>query len=203
MSIFKKILCMGLLCSLMACATSHKKDDSEKQVDLKKEQVVLNNPLIDAKGFADDTLRALEVRQGRLLSEIDFVRMAQEKDTIILDARRVNRFAQAHVADAINLPFTEFSIASLAKVVPNKHSRILIYCNNNFDTEPKSPQYKNASEYLQAMKVAMFSKSVRSPLNLPTYVSLYSYGYDNIYELGVAINPLQTNMRFEGSLINQ
>ena len=203
MSIFKKILSICLLCSLMACTTLHNKDDSDKQVNIKKEQTILNNPLIDAKGFADDTSRALEVRQGHLLSEIDFVRMAQEKDTIILDARSANRFAQAHVADAINLPFTEFSVASLAKIVPNKHSRILFYCNNNFDTEPKSVQYENANEYLQAMKVAMFAKSVRSPLNLPTYVSLYSYGYDNIYELGVAVNPLQTNMRFEGSLINQ
>jgi hypothetical protein len=170
------------------------------------------NPLIDAEAFMNDTSSALALRQTRLLSETSFVLMSREPNTIVLDARSSERFRQAHMNSAINLPFTEFSIDALAKIIPNKNTRILIYCNNNIDTEPNiksilSPtsstdtQLKNVDIDSEAMRTAFFGKSRASPLNLPTYASLYSYGYRNVYELGVAVDPLQTQLKFEGELI--
>jgi hypothetical protein len=90
-----------------------------------------------------------------------------------------------HIAGAINLPFTDFSAASLAKVIPAKDTKILIYCNNNFLGD----------------QLAMVSKSAPASLNLSTYTSLKAYGYTTIYELGPLLDVKKTAIPFAGSEI--
>ena len=46
-------------------------------------------------------------------------------------------------------------------------TRILIYCNNNF-TDNVAP---------------VMVKRIQLALNVPTFINLYGYGYENIYEL--------------------
>ena len=60
---------------------------------------------------------------------------------------------------------------------------ILIYCNTNFMNEPR----------------AFPSKMAPASLNLSTYVSLYSYGYTNVYELGPYVDIKQSKIEFVGS----
>ena len=72
---------------------------------------------------------------------------------------------------------------SLAKVLPDRNTRILIYCNNNFA----------GAEGPFPMKAASAS------LNLATYIALYNYGYRNVYELGPLIDIKASRLTFESS----
>ena len=78
-------------------------------------------------------------------------------------------------------PFTDFTADSLAKVIPAKDAKILIYCNNNFEGSP----------------VSFASKAPSASLNISTYTSLRSYGYTNIFELGPLLNVHTTSKPFE------
>ena len=128
----------------------------------------LDNPAIDMAGFLSISEEAAAHRESRRVSEADFLRMAGEPGTIILDARSREAYDLLHVEGAINLPFPDIAIASLAELIPDKQTRILIYCNNNFRNDER----------------AFASKLAPASLNLSTFVSLYTYGYRNIYELG-------------------
>jgi hypothetical protein len=114
------------------------------------------------------------------VSEEDFIRMSEEPDTIILDARSQQKFEELHIRGAINLSFPDIAIESLKQTIPNRNTRILIYCNNNF---------VNAQR-------AFPSKIARASLNLSTYIALYSYGYRNVYELAPLVDIKTTKLTF-------
>jgi len=124
---------------------------------------------IDFAGFMDLGDEVFELRDERLLTLQAFNDMAETPNTIILDARSRYAFEEGHIEGAVNLPFSDFTEDKLADVIPSKDTRILIYCNNNFsdDAEP------------------IPLKRVSLALNIPTFINLYGYGYENIYELGV------------------
>jgi len=42
-------------------------------------------------------------------------------------------------------------------------------------------------------------KAIASALNLSTFVSLHTYGYRNVYELGPAIDVASSRLAFAGS----
>lgn len=134
-------------------------------------------------GFLRDASAAASHRTNRLLDQKKFLQMSSEKDVVILDARSADKFARLHVKGAINLPFTDFTAESLAKILAAKNTRILIYCNNNFDNAPFS----------------MTMKSAPASLNLSTLVSLRTYGYTNVYELGGYIDVKQSELPFAGN----
>ena len=138
------------------------------------------NPAIDMPGYLQISREAAEHREPRRVSEEEFIRMSREPGTVVLDARSRERFDQLHVKDAISLPFPDIAIESLAAAIPDKNTRILIYCNNNFaNAEGPFP-----------LKIA------RASLNLSTYIALYSYGYRNVYELGPLIDLKASKLRF-------
>jgi hypothetical protein len=126
------------------------------------------NPAIDMKGYLQISQEAAAHRATRRLTVEEFLRMSKEPGTIVLDARSKDKYEMLHVEGAINLPFTDIAIESVKRVIPDKNTRILIYCNNNFVNNER----------------AFESKLPRASLNLSTYIALYTYGYRNIYELG-------------------
>lgn len=143
------------------------------------------NPAIDMKGFLAASREAAAMRATHRISEDQFLRMAAEPGTIVLDARSREKFDEMHVAGAVNLSFSDITIDSLAVLIPDKTTRALIYCNNNFvNAEKPFP-----------------SKIARASLNLSTYVALYSYGYRNVYELAPQLDPATARLRFEGALV--
>jgi phage shock protein E len=148
-------------------------------------QPPIPNPLIDYAGFQKIVDTADQERESRRLTEDAFLAMMNEPGTVVLDARSSAMYQLRHIKGAANLPFTDFSAASLAGVVPGKDTKILIYCNNNFRNDP----------------VAMFSKVATASLNLSTYTSLKSYGYDKIYELGPLLDVNTTKIPFDGTEI--
>ncbi len=141
------------------------------------------NRLIDYQAFQKIVVESGQERESRRLTEADFLDMLAKGDLILLDARSDSRYALRHVKGAVNLPFTEFTEAALAKIIPTKDTKILIYCNNNFDGSP----------------IAFASKQPSTSLNLSTYVALKGYGYTNIYELGPLLDIATTKIPFAGS----
>jgi phage shock protein E len=140
------------------------------------------NPLIDYTGFVESAARLEPVRNDNLISEDEFLRMAGEPNTVILDARTPERFAQLHVKGAISLPLTDFTAANLAKLIPDKATRILIYCNNNFNNEPLN----------------FAAKGVTVALNIQTFINLHAYGYSNVKELAPLLDVATTKIPFAG-----
>ena len=130
------------------------------------------NPLIDYDAFAAHVAAVQRVRESRRISEAEFMRMAREPGTVVLDARSERLYALRHVKGAVNLSFPEFTEASLAHAIPRKDTRILIYCNNNFEND--------------APPVVL--KRIQLALNIQTFINLYGYGYKNVYELGDVVN---------------
>ena len=145
------------------------------------------NENIDMAGHLRASLEAAEHRRSRRVSEAEFLRMSQEPHTVILDARSRQRYDELHIKGAINLSFPDMTIRSLEETIPDKTTRILIYCNNNFLNAP----------------TAFPSKMALASLNLSTYSTLYMYGYRNIYELGPLIDIWQTKLPLEGSLASE
>lgn len=144
-----------------------------------------SNRLIDYDGFLQNAANVGKLRQERRIAEAEFVRMAAEPGTIVFDARSDSKFALLHVKGARHLSLPDVTAAELAKVIPDKSSRILIYCNNNFENEPN----------------ALPGKMATASLNLYTFNTLYSYGYSNVYELGPLIDIKKSILTFEGSLV--
>jgi hypothetical protein len=127
---------------------------------------------IDFVGFQSLTLEVQDYRASRLVTLETFQAMAGEPDTIILDARSAEAYRAGHIEGAINLSFTDFTAESLAAAIGDPDTRILIYCNNNFEND--------------APPVMM--KAVELALNIQTFINLYGYGYRNVYELGDVVN---------------
>ncbi len=141
------------------------------------------NPLIDYAGHRETVKRVESLRESRRLSEADFLAKSREPGTVVLDARSGPMFALLHLAGAVNLSFPDFTEESLAKVIPAKDTRVLIYCNNNFLGSPR----------------AMPTKVISTSLNISTYVALTSYGYTNVYELGPLLDVKKTMLPLVGT----
>ena len=141
------------------------------------------NPLIDYAGFEKQVSVVGALRAMHRVSENEFIEMARDPDTVVLDARSAEKFALLHIKGARNLSLPDVTEEELAKVIPSKTTRVLIYCNNNFTNEPK----------------AFPSKNLRASLNIYTFNVLASYGYENVYELGPLLNINRTRLQFEGT----
>ena len=140
------------------------------------------NPAIDMDGYLAVAAEAAAYRQSHRVSEDDFIRMSREPGTIILDARSRAKFDELHVKGAINLPFPDIAVATLRDTIPDKNTRILIYCNNNFrNAERPFPE-----------------KAARAALNISTFITLYGYGYRNVYELAPLVDIKESKLEFEG-----
>lgn len=147
-------------------------------------------------------------RASRLVSLDTFLKMSKEPGTIILDSRSAFRYQRIHLKGAKHLSFTDFTQGNLAEVIPSPDTRILIYCNNNFDgnqTDFASKVAVRIPSPSQAIntQIAAQEKPLMMALNIPTYVNLYGYGYRNVYELNELVNVTDSRIKFEGSIVDQ
>ena len=178
----RPLLAFVLMSALGACASTPRLAAPPPTPD-----PALANPAIDMDGFLDVARDAASHRQNRRLTEAQFLAMMAEPGTIVLDARSAERYAQLHVRGAVNLSFPDIAIESLARVLPDKDARILIYCNNNFSGN----------------EVAFATKAAPASLNLSTYATLYGYDYRNVYELGPQVAVNESTLPFEGSMARE
>lgn len=130
------------------------------------------NPLIDYPGFVELAGKVGEYREARRLPWDEFAARALADGAILLDARSETAFAQGHIDGAINLPLPDFTADRLAEVLgPDTSRPVYIYCNNNF-ADDRPP---------------VVTKKVELALNIPTFINLVGYGYQNVWELGEVI----------------
>jgi hypothetical protein len=156
------------------------------------------NPNIDMNAFLANAQAAATHRESRRLSEDDFVKTSREPSVIILDARSKEMYDLLHVKGAINLSFPDIDAESVKKVLPDKDAKILIYCNNNFTPAPgvKNPPRGPADPKVAA---AFKGKGPAVSLNLSTQVTLFNYGYKNVYELAPLVDPAATKLELVSS----
>ena len=81
------------------------------------------------------------------------------------------------------MSFPYIAVDTLRRTIPDLATRILIYCNNNF-SYAESP---------------FATKLPAASLNLSTYITLYTYGYRNVYELGPQLDLERSVLRFEST----
>jgi hypothetical protein len=139
------------------------------------------NPAIDMQGYLRVANEAAAHRASRRVTEAEFVRLSREPGTVVLDARSAARYAELHVKGAVNLSFPDITVESLQRTLPDRETRILIYCNNNFSDAPGAFPAKRAD----------------ASLNLSTYIALYSYGYRNVYELAPLLALADSKLEWE------
>jgi hypothetical protein len=145
-------------------------------------------------------------RAKRLIDLNTFLEMSREPNTVVFDARSDFRFGRKHLKGAKHLSFSDFTVDNLRRLIPDTSTRVLIYCNNNFDGDqvdfatkmmPRfdEPPRARESQILGNRKPLMLA------LNIPTFINLYGYGYRNVYELGELVNIDDPRITFEGSVV--
>ena len=174
-----------ILATIAALAPLHAAEQSARQSVFPARGIP--NELIDYPQYLRIAREVQPVREKHRLTEEKFAAMAAEPGTLVLDARSADNFLMRHIRGAVSLPFTDFTEESLAKAIPAKTTRILIYCNNNFRGAP----------------VSLTSKSPAASLNISTYVALATYGYTNVYELGPLLDVKTTKLAFEGTELSE
>lgn len=183
-----------IFCFSFSTAESIKKANQKKKIETKvsrsskvKKRDRIQNPLIDYPKFQNIVNQSYEERESHRLKESEFLKHMEEEETVVLDARSENRYKLLHIKGSKNLPFTEFTEKSLNGIIPNKKTKILIYCNNNFEGNDE----------------AFAAKAPAASLNLSTYNSLKAYGYKNIYELGPLLDVKTTVLPLEGEELDK
>ena len=149
-------------------------------------------------------------RASRLVDLDTFLEMAKDPNTIVLDTRSAYRYGRIHIDGAAHLNFSDFNQGSLAEVIPTPETRVLIYCNNNFDGNPIDFVTKVAtpaslspiSNDEPAMQILDQERPIMMALNVPTYINLYGYGYRNVYELDELVDVSDPRIQFAGTLID-
>lgn len=159
---------------------------------------------VDYDAFEALTKEVREHRKSRLISLDEFLRMSKEEHVIILDTRSERMYSSKHVKGAIHLNFSDFTQQNLARIIPTMNTKILIYCNNNFEgdqisfaTKSVGPSKKTNSNKTDAVK------PITLALNIPTYINLYGYGYKNVYELSELVSVNDKRIAFTGSSVRK
>ncbi|MFO0601009.1 MAG: rhodanese-like domain-containing protein [Myxococcaceae bacterium] len=148
-------------------------------------------------------------RASRLVDLDTFLKMSREPNTIIFDARSDFRFDRKHLKGAKHLSFSDFTSDNLRRLVPDPNTRILIYCNNNFDGDQvdfatkMAPRFDAPPRSPPESQILGNRKPIMLALNIPTFINLYGYGYRNVYELGELVQIDDKRITFEGSVVGK
>lgn len=163
---------------------------------------------VDFDSYEKLTHEVNQYRKNRLINWSTFQQYAKEENTIVLDTRSKEMFDRKHVKGAINLNFSDFTQANLSKIIPSENTRILIYCNNNFDNDPinfaskvylPKPKINRLATSISKEKTKQVAAPLTLALNVPTFINLYGYGYKNVFELSELISVFSPQLTFEGT----
>lgn len=102
-----------------------------------------------------------EFRRSRQVGINEAEKMLGDKNTILLDTRGDDDFKKIHIRGARHLSYADFTSDRLAKLLPDKNSRIIIYCD-----------------------AAIMTPLTRMmPLSTNAFVDLHMQDYKNLYEI--------------------
>ncbi len=158
------------------------------------------SPFVSFEDYEKLMAEVKEHRKARLLELTEYLELAKQEGVIILDARSDAMYKSKHLKGAVNLSFSDFTQEALGKIIPSFDSKILIYCNNNFNddkqnfptkmTIPRNDENKGGGD-----------REITLALNIPTYLNLYGYGYKNVYELNDILSVNDKRLEFEGTSV--
>lgn len=138
---------------------------------------------IDTESFERQTAEALKLRAKRTLDSDAFIALMAQDDVVLLDTRSKWAYDRRHLKGAVHLNFSDFTVEKLAKVIPTKATTVLIYCNNNIGGDA----------------VNFAAKESPMALNIPTFINLFGYGYEEVYELGTLVDVSDSRFTFAGT----
>lgn len=179
----KKLLVIGLVLinlGVMAQETTYKKAN------------------VDYDAFENLVKEVKAHRAKRLISVDDFVKYSQDKNVVILDTRSDSMYQAKHIKGAIHLNFSDFTQENLKKLIPDPDTKVLIYCNNNFDKMDDFFPTKMVITEIVEKDIPVITLA----LNIPTYINLYGYGYRNVYELHELVSPFDKRIQYEGTAVS-
>jgi len=183
-------------CFINCIAHSQTSNQTKKMAD--KEHYP--KALVDYEDFKNLVTELEKKRENHLVNLDVFLKMSKEENVVILDSRSDFRFNRKHLKDAIHLDFTDFTQDNLLQLIPDTNTKILIYCNNNFDGDPVDfPSKMYVPENKIETQILSNRKPIMLALNIPTHINLYGYGYKNIYELDELVNVNDSRIKFEGT----
>lgn len=183
-----KILFYLTLIALLSCCTSAVEEDQKRVVDDSYES--------GYEDFVDLAIELKQIRNERLIDLNQFLEMQKDSNTIVLDSRSADLFINKHLKGALNLPFTEYTQQNLTRIIPDRNTRILIYCNNNFTGDVVNFASKKFRPNKSNQEILKKRKPILLALNIPTFVTLHGYGYENVYELSEVINVRDFRLEF-------
>jgi len=193
-------------------------------------EIAPGSPLVNFDDYLKLAQEVQVYRSDRLVNLNRFNELAADPTVVVLDTRSDSAYMAKHVKGAIHLNFSDFTQENLAKLIPNRNTVILIYCNNNFlqdipfsiednnfASKVSKPDFKfnpkteaielNLEEETGTLKVIETNpirnefKPITLALNIPTFINLVGYGYKNIYELGELVSTLDARITFEGTAV--
>lgn len=197
-----------ILMALLPIATISQ-EPAERDSTNNRETPSVTDSACDSFGFIEAAIEAEKLRKDRKLSAEKFAQFANEPNTIVLDARGATAFRSLHVKGSVNLPYTAFSQEALQRTIPDTTTRVLIYCRNNLTRVQIGHAYSSVAKtdvpILSTDLELAFAKGQRAGLNIPTYITLFIYGYSDIWELDAVVDPENSPIEFESSapIINQ
>lgn len=151
---------------------------------------------VDFESYEKLVTEVKEHRKARLITVEEFNKMSKEKNVIILDARSDKMFERKHIKGAKHLNFCDFTQSNLARIIPGTDTKVLIYCNNNFEGDEI-----NFASKAWRPKPAENKQELTLALNIPLYINLYGYGYRNVYELSELVNIFDGRLQYEGTSV--
>lgn len=128
------------------------------------------NARIDYPAYLKVAAEVEATRRERRLTEEQFIALAAQPGTVVLDARSADESRLLHIEGGGEPALHRLHDRDARPGGPEQGHTILIYCNNNFRNN----------------EVAFATKAAPAALNISTYVNLVIYGYRNIYELAAA-----------------
>jgi hypothetical protein len=186
------IICIGFI------MLSAKAQTAQKTISLPVQTKLEQPSLVDFDAYEKLITHVKKHRLSHLVALDTFLTMSKQKDVIILDTRSDSMYNAKHVKGALHLNFSDFNQYSLARLIPNKKTKILIYCNNNFMND----QVYFISKMPQPQRLSITTgRPLTLALNIPTYINLFGYGYKNVYELSELVSVFNSQISFEGTAV--
>ena len=102
--------------------------------------------LFSTSGFSQDTLeKLLKKYNTKSVPYITVKELAMPKtEVILLDSREKAEYNTSHIKDAISVGYDHFDLESITKNLPNKDSKIVVYCSLGIRSEDIGELLKKA-----------------------------------------------------------
>ena len=99
-----------------------------------------------ASGFSQNNLKSLLKEYNKESVPYIYVNQLEKQTTqpILLDTREWSEYKVSHLKDAIHVGYDEFKINNIQKKIPNKNTKIVVYCSLGIRSDSIASSLKKA-----------------------------------------------------------